>query len=73
MQITARQIDEWAAGRAAAGALLRLMRRLTLPVGDVTEMAMRAGGFGRAIWLGRGIDERGRKRLGSPRANRSGR
>jgi excisionase family DNA binding protein len=53
MQITARQIHEWAAGRAAAGALPRLVRRLALPVGDVTEVTIPAGdSVARSGWDG---------------------
>jgi len=43
MQVTARQIHEWAAGRSAPGTLPRLVRRLSLPAGAVTEVTMPAG------------------------------
>ncbi len=53
MQITSRQIHEWAAGRAAPGTLPRLVRRLALPAGDVTEVTMPAGNsIARSGWDG---------------------
>ena len=53
MQINARQIHEWAAGRSAPGALPRLVRRLALPASDVTEVTMPAGdSISRSGWDG---------------------
>ena len=60
MQITARQIHGWAAGRSAPGVLPRLIRRLTFLASDVTEMTMPAGELDLPVWLGRRTDERGR-------------
>ena len=72
MQITARQIHEWAAGRAAPGTLPRLVRRLTLPASNVTEVTMPAGdSISRSGWDGELVSPAGNPWV--PPADPSGR